>query len=154
MLGLRLLAVSAYSANCISRPIRLELQRTGCHIEMTCPQAIWTDNFMGLKHTYLALALSLAATSFASANEKPTYPDLPGVKSQQQQATNPVPQNCSSELVTPHYAGRPRGLPVRVYNCSNGSVSYGGTLTPLGLQRHPDPYSHGEGPVKPLGSLE
>lgn len=105
---------------------------------------------MRLRLKLITLAISLASTgAFAAGNG---YQGLPGVKSPAQLATENNQSNCTSGIGFRYFYDR-RKMPTRVYNCREGAVTYQSTMPPLYEQRSPDPYSHGEGPIKPLGTL-
>ena len=105
---------------------------------------------MRLRLKLITLAMSLASTAaFAAGNG---YQGLPGVKSPAQLATENNPANCTSGVGLRYFYDK-RKLPTRVYNCTDGLVTYQSSLPPLYEQRSADPYSHGEGPTKPPGAL-
>jgi hypothetical protein len=95
-----------------------------------------------LRTTVLALLLMGAAA--ASAAEKNIFKDLPGVNAPKGfSAESTERPDCTSQVVSPYYHGR-RELPVRMYSCKNGLVTYESTVSPSLSPPAGDPYVHGE----------
>jgi hypothetical protein len=90
------------------------------------------------------LILLLAGTSVCLAAEKNMFKDLPGVVPPKGFSTQSEERpDCTSQLVSPYYEGR-RQLPVRMYSCKNGLVTYESTISPSFTPPAGDPYVHGE----------
>lgn len=88
-------------------------------------------------------ALVLTGTS-AFAADKNIFKDLPGVNPPKSFSTQSGDRSdCTSQIVSPYYHGR-RELPLRMYSCKNGLVTYESTISPLADPPAGDPYVHGE----------
>ncbi|HWU64397.1 MAG TPA: hypothetical protein VN112_20455 [Ensifer sp.] len=90
----------------------------------------------------IALILLLAGASVCTAADKNIFKDLPGVAPPKGFSTQSQErQDCTCQLVSPYYHGH-RELPVRMYSCKNGLVTYESTILPA--PPGGDPYVHGE----------
>ena len=88
--------------------------------------------------------LSLSGTAAAVAADKNIFKDLPGVVQPKGfSAQSEERPDCTSQIVSPYYHGR-RELPVRMYSCKNGLVTYESTISPSLSPPAGDPYVHGE----------
>lgn len=88
-------------------------------------------------------AILLTAASVYSA-DKNIYRDLPGVNQPKGfSAQSEERPDCTSQIVSPYYHGR-RELPLRMYSCKNGLVTYESTVSPSANPPAGDPYVHGE----------
>ena len=100
-----------------------------------------------LKLTMRAIAifiLLLTGTSICLAAEKNMFKDLPGVIPPKGLSTQSDERpDCTSQIVSPYEHGR-RQLPVRMYSCKNGLVTYESTISPSFNPPAGDPYVHGE----------
>lgn len=105
---------------------------------------------IGYKKSLVLTVILFGLAMNTQAEEKPVFKDLPGVKAQEPFVNKTDKADCTSQLVEPYINGR-RQLPVRMYTCTNGVVTYGSTYPPIGGLRPTDPYVHGEGPVKAPG---
>ena len=100
----------------------------------------------------IMLALSLASTGALAANGG--YKGLPGVKSPQQQAAERSTPECGSSIQLRYYFSRQYKTPVRVYDCTDGNVSYQSTMPPLYESRPADPYTHGQNYGDSIGGIK
>lgn len=90
------------------------------------------------------LAIALVGAS-AGAAEKNIFKDLPGVNQPPAQIgkSQDDKSDCTSRIVSPYNHGR-REMPLRMYSCKNGLVTYESTVSPGGNPPSGDPYVHGE----------
>ena len=92
----------------------------------------------------LFVAISLLTTSVAGAADKNIFKNLPGVNPPKSfSAQSAEKPDCTSQVVSPYYHGR-REMPVRIYSCKNGLVTYESTISPSASPPAGDPYVHGE----------
>lgn len=92
----------------------------------------------------IALALTLLSATAAGAADKNMFKDLPGVTPPKTfSAQSEDKPGCTSQIVSPYYHGR-REMPVRMYSCKNGLVTYESTISPSANPPAGDPYVHGE----------
>lgn len=100
-----------------------------------------------MKHHALsiaALAAFLLTGTTAFSAEKNIFKDLPGVTAPKGfSAQSEERPDCTSQIVSPYYHGR-RELPLRMYSCKNGLVTYESTISPMANPPAGDPYVHGE----------
>ncbi len=90
------------------------------------------------------LVLIIAGASACLGAEKNMFKDLPGVVPPKGFSTNWQERpDCNSQIVSPYYQGR-RQLPIRMYSCKNGLVTYESTISPGFNPPAGDPYVHGE----------
>lgn len=90
------------------------------------------------------MALTLLTATGAGAADKNMFKDLPGVNPPKTFSTQSEDKSdCTSQIVSPYYHGR-REMPVRVYSCKNGLVTYESTISPSVSPPAGDPYIHGE----------
>lgn len=90
------------------------------------------------------LILVLTGVTVCFAAEKNMFRDLPGVTPPKGFSTQSEERpDCTSQIVSPYYHGR-RELPIRMYSCKNGLVTYESTISPSFNPPAGDPYVHGE----------
>lgn len=97
-----------------------------------------------MMHAVAALTLAMLGASHGIAADRNMFRDLPGVLPPKGFSTQSDQQpDCTTRLVSPYYHGR-RQMPMRMYSCKNGLVTYESTISPGFNPPAGDPYLHGE----------
>ncbi len=89
------------------------------------------------------LVLLIAGASACLGAEKNMFKDLPGVVPPRAFPPTGRSAPTATRRSFPYYQGR-RQLPIRMYSCKNGLVTYESTISPGFNPPAGDPYVHGE----------